>query len=46
MMIIFYKLSDERYCNMNENDEKRSQYVILEKKETNLYEIVSNEYKK
>ncbi|ALB47776.1 MULTISPECIES: hypothetical protein [Clostridium] len=43
---IFINLSDERYCNMNENDEKRSQYVILEKKETNLYEIVSNEYKK
>lgn len=43
---IFINLSDERYFNMNENDEKRSQYVILEKKETNLYEIVSNEYKK
>lgn len=43
---IFINLSDERYCNMNENDEKRSQYVILEKKETNLYGIVSNEYKK
>ncbi|MBN7575278.1 hypothetical protein C1H57_07415 [Clostridium sp. 2-1] len=43
---IFINLSDERYCSINENDENRSQYVILEKKETNLYEIVSNEYKK
>ncbi|AJG97616.1 hypothetical protein LF65_00997 [Clostridium beijerinckii] len=43
---IFINLSDERYCNMNENDESRSQYVILEKKENNLYQIVSNEYKK
>ncbi|OOM68325.1 hypothetical protein CLBEIC_33820 [Clostridium beijerinckii] len=43
---IFINLSDERYCNINENDENRSQYVILEKKENNLYQIVSNEYKK
>lgn len=43
---IFINLSDERYCSINENDESRSQYVILEKKENNLYQIVSNEYKK
>lgn len=43
---IFINLSDERYCSINENDEIRSQYVILEKKENNLYQIVSNEYKK
>lgn len=43
---IFINLSDERYCSINENDENRSQYVILEKKENNLYQIVSNEYKK
>ncbi|WP_238860719.1 MULTISPECIES: hypothetical protein [unclassified Clostridium] len=43
---IFINLSDERYCSINENDESRSQYVILEKKENNLYQMVSNEYKK
>lgn len=43
---IFINLSDERYCSINENDESRSQYVILEKKKNNLYQIVSNEYKK
>lgn len=43
---IFINLSDERYCSINENDESRPQYVILEKKKNNLYQIVSNEYKK
>ncbi len=43
---IFINLSDERYCNINESNDNRLQYVILEKKETNLYQIVSNEYKK
>jgi len=43
---IFINLSDERYCNITESKENRLQYVVLEKKETNLYQIVSNEYKK
>ncbi|WP_026885364.1 hypothetical protein [Clostridium beijerinckii] len=43
---IFINLSDERYCNITESNEDRLQYVVLEKKKANLYQIVSNEYKK
>jgi hypothetical protein len=40
---IFITLNDGRYCN-NKSKENKQKYVVLEKKETNLYQITSNEF--
>lgn len=39
---IFITLNNEQYCNVNEGKEE---YVVVEKKKTNLYEITCNKYK-
>ncbi|WP_297421690.1 hypothetical protein [Clostridium sp.] len=44
---IFITLNDEKYCNKAENQENttKPKYMVLEKKEGNLYQITSNDYK-
>lgn len=39
---IFITLNDERYCNKTNN---KQSYVLVEKKENNLYELISKNYK-
>jgi len=47
---IFITLNDERYCNKiaaktsGEYEKNNHKYVLLEKKESNLYQITSNDY--
>lgn len=39
---VFITLNDERYCNKINN---KQSYTLLERKETNLYELISKNYK-
>lgn len=47
---VFITLNDEKYCNKNINNEEnsnsnhKSKYVVLEKKDGNLYELISRNY--
>lgn len=45
---IFITINDMKYCNKDEkniNFNSKSKYTILEKKDGNLYQIISNDYK-